>query len=124
MPASRLRTSPGFPVISRRSALAGHGLVLAAAMLAALPALAQHQHRQARSGQVWSGKTSLPDLPFSFATASDQLHAQNHPECTCRAGGASFQLGAQICIGDQLVRCSMDLNVTSWKSVGSACPQS
>lgn len=107
MPTSRTGTSTPLFVVSRRSALAGYGLALAAAMLAGLPALAQH-----------------PNLPLSFTTTADQLHAQNHPECTCRAGGASFQLGTQICIGDQMVRCSMDLNVTSWKSVGSACPQS
>lgn len=67
-------------------------------------------------------------LPRSFENAAAQAHAQNHPECTCRAQGQSFPLGSQICLsgmqGSQIFRCSMDLNVTSWKSVGTPCPQS
>ena len=64
-------------------------------------------------------------FPLSFATPADAEHAQNHPECTCRFAGESLPLGAQVCLtGGQLFRCAMDQNVTSWKPVGSPCPQS
>lgn len=64
-------------------------------------------------------------LPLAFATPAEAEHAQNHPECTCRAAGQSHPLGAQICLtGSQLFRCSMDQNVTSWKPLGTPCPQS
>jgi len=67
-------------------------------------------------------------LPRAFENAAAEAHAQNHPECTCRAQGQSYPLGSQICLsgvqGSQIFRCSMDLNVTSWKSVGTPCPQS
>lgn len=63
--------------------------------------------------------------PLFFATPAEAEHAQNHPECTCRAAGQSHPLGAQICLaGGQLFRCTMDQNVTSWKPVGTPCPQS
>lgn len=80
---------------------------------------------------VLAGPATAADhhrLPLSFENAAAEAHAQNHPECTCRAEGRSFPLGSQICLsgvqGSQIFRCSMDLNVTSWKSVGSPCPQS
>jgi hypothetical protein len=98
------------PAMPRTRAVCGTTLALC--LLSVLPALAQHH----------PGGAAKP--PLFFATAAERQHAQNHPECTCRAGGESFQLGAQICIGNQVVRCAMDLNVTSWKSIGSACPQS
>jgi hypothetical protein len=80
---------------------------------------------------AWASATLAADhhrLPRSFENTAAQTHAQNHPECTCRAQGQSFPLGSQICLsgmqGSQIFRCSMDLNVTSWKSVGTPCPQS
>lgn len=80
---------------------------------------------------IWASATLATDhhrLPRSFENAAAEAHAQNHPECTCRALGQSFPLGSQICLsgvqGSQIFRCSMDLNVTSWKSVGTPCPQS
>lgn len=63
--------------------------------------------------------------PLAPTATENARHAQAHPECTCRAAGASHPIGAQICLtGGQLFRCSMDQNVTSWKPVGTACPQS
>lgn len=90
---------------------------------------------------IWATTALAADhhrLPRSFENAAAEAHAQNHPECTCRAQGQSFPLGSQICLpgghgssgqggsgqGSQIFRCSMDLNVTSWKSVGMPCPQS
>lgn len=63
-----------------------------------------------------------PRPSISETAARDR--AGQAPECTCRAGGASHQLGTQICLGRQLVRCAMDLNVTSWQAVGTECPES
>ncbi|MFN3481515.1 hypothetical protein [Rhabdaerophilum calidifontis] len=52
------------------------------------------------------------------------LLAAAMPQCTCRAGGVSHALGAEICLGTRLFRCAMDLNVTSWQATGSLCPES
>ena len=63
--------------------------------------------------------------PLFFTSEEEVRHAEAHPECTCRAKGESHPLGAMVCLGgNQLFRCAMDLNVTSWKPVGSPCPLS
>lgn len=52
----------------------------------------------------------------------------SRPECTCRAQGQSFHVGTETCLHingiNQVFRCDMDLNVTSWKPTGSLCPLS
>ena len=121
MPTSRPEMTDPAPRIIRQGVVGARRMALTVALLSALPALAQPPHPQQ---QVPPGQSNAHGMPLFFATAKERVHAQNHPECTCRAGGENFQLGAQICIGNQIVRCAMDLNVTSWKSVGSACPQS
>lgn len=73
-----------------------------------------------------SAVQALEPAPVQSVTSPVQVpqHAQGLPECTCRASGQDHRIGAQICLGSQMFRCSMDLNVTSWKSTGSPCPQS
>lgn len=50
------------------------------------------------------------------------------PECSCRAQGQSYHVGTETCLYingiNQIFRCDMDLNVTSWKPTGSLCPLS
>lgn len=50
--------------------------------------------------------------------------ASNKPECTCRAGGQSYGIGTEICIGNRMMRCAMAINVTSWEQTERGCPQS
>ena len=102
MTAALLQSAPS---IGRRLALA--------ASLALAPPLAQAE-----------------DVPGSsrFTPAQTRGPAPVLPECTCRAGGQTFTLGATICLpgtqGSQLFRCALDLNVTSWQSTGAPCPLS
>lgn len=46
-------------------------------------------------------------------------------DCTCRAGGARYELGDTACLrtpaGPRLARCEMDQNVTSWKTLAVPC---
>lgn len=50
------------------------------------------------------------------------------PECTCRANGRNYALGARICLrtpeGPRLFSCGMELNNTSWQRERDACPES
>ncbi|NWG26163.1 MAG: hypothetical protein HXY30_17400 [Pseudorhodoplanes sp.] len=69
----------------------------------------------------------LPILPFSLLlvlVAAGPARA----DCTCRAQGRDFDLGATICLatpsGDRLAACSMVLNVTSWEISGVPCVSS
>jgi hypothetical protein len=47
-------------------------------------------------------------------------------ECTCRAGGRDFSLGASTCLatpaGPRLAICDMVLNNTSWRFSSAPCP--
>jgi hypothetical protein len=46
-------------------------------------------------------------------------------DCTCRAGGRDFDLGASTCLttptGARLATCDMVLNNTSWRISGTPC---
>ncbi len=44
------------------------------------------------------------------------------PECQCRAAGAFFSMGQELCIGGQMAVCAMDQNVTTWRRTGRTCP--
>lgn len=59
---------------------------------------------------------------------ADSPSPASRPECTCRAQGQSYHVGTETCLHingiSQIFRCDMDLNVTSWKPVGSLCPLS
>lgn len=54
--------------------------------------------------------------------------ADPHAECYCRAKGRQWGMGEQVCLrspeGPRMARCVMDLNVTSWRFTGEACPES
>lgn len=48
-------------------------------------------------------------------------------QCTCRAPGQSYPVGACVCMArpggaKQLACCGMSLNNTSWEFTGKACP--
>jgi hypothetical protein len=78
------------------------------------------------AGLIASASAQEParTLPLSSPDKAAREVASQRPECTCRAGGVSHQLGTQICLGTKLVRCAMDLNVTSWQAVDAPCPES
>lgn len=46
-------------------------------------------------------------------------------DCTCRALGRSFELGAKVCLktpdGPRLATCGMSLNNTSWHFSKESC---
>jgi len=50
------------------------------------------------------------------------------PDCYCRAQGRIFGIGDTICLrgpqGSRMARCSMELNVTSWRLSEQPCPES
>lgn len=62
--------------------------------------------------------------PPPVSTAPPVTLVSNKPECTCRAGGRSYGIGTEICIGNRMMRCAMAINVTSWEQTDQACPQS
>lgn len=62
--------------------------------------------------------------PPRVSTAPPATLVSNKPECTCRAGGQSYGIGTEICIGNRMMRCAMAINVTSWEQTERACPQS
>lgn len=47
-------------------------------------------------------------------------------DCTCRAGGQDYALGATVCLRsggtERLARCEMALNNTSWTPLRDGCP--
>jgi len=43
-------------------------------------------------------------------------------ECECRARGAMWRQGEELCIGGQMLTCGMDQNVSSWRPTGRGCP--
>lgn len=61
---------------------------------------------------------------LSFA-ASIGFVSQAVADCTCRAGGRDFDLGASACLttpsGARLATCDMVLNNTSWRISGTPC---
>lgn len=106
-----MRPSAPVPFLSISGVFLGAGLFLIASLFPEAGSFA-------RAGDF----SSRPSSPFAKEAAREQ--AGKLPDCTCRAAGVSYQLGAQICIGQQLVRCAMDLNVTSWQAIGAPCPES
>lgn len=42
--------------------------------------------------------------------------------CTCRAPGARYEVGQTACVLGKLQVCEMVQNVTSWRPVADACP--
>jgi len=46
-------------------------------------------------------------------------------DCTCRAQGQDYELGALVCLrgpkGPQIARCGTFLNNTSWQFTGKSC---
>ncbi|MGL5446079.1 MAG: hypothetical protein ACRDBL_02080, partial [Rhabdaerophilum sp.] len=48
----------------------------------------------------------------------------NKTECTCRIQGQSLPVGSEVCMQNSMFRCQMDQNVTTWRPLGSPCPQS
>lgn len=48
----------------------------------------------------------------------------NKTECTCRLFGQNLPVGSEICMKDNMFRCQMDQNVTTWRPMASPCPQS
>ncbi|MBX6425699.1 MAG: hypothetical protein IRZ09_07235 [Variibacter sp.] len=54
------------------------------------------------------------------------LGANARGDCTCRAAGRNFQLGASVCLpapeGPRLATCEMVLNNTSWRFSSTPCP--
>jgi hypothetical protein len=48
----------------------------------------------------------------------------NKTECTCRLFGQNLPVGSEVCMRDNMFRCQMDQNVTSWRPMASPCPQS
>lgn len=48
----------------------------------------------------------------------------NKTECTCRLRGESLPVGSEVCMQDNMFRCQMDQNVTTWRPLASPCPQS
>jgi hypothetical protein len=48
-------------------------------------------------------------------------------DCQCRANGTTYHHGEIACLklpsGDQLARCDMVLNNSSWKKLSDGCPQ-
>jgi hypothetical protein len=104
-------------------AIGGEQLVALLAAIASLLACPQTAH----AGDMQGQGREMPENSALRATPV-QRQAPLMPECTCRAAGRNHNLGSQICIqganGNQLFRCVMDLNVTSWKAVGEPCPLS
>ena len=53
---------------------------------------------------------------------------QTPHNCTCRAKGTDYEVGALICLstpdGSTMARCEMVLNNTSWTFLKAPCPQS
>ncbi len=51
----------------------------------------------------------------------------HNPECTCRFKGENVPLGGRRCLqtpaGPRTAECVLELNVTSWRALGQACPQ-
>lgn len=48
----------------------------------------------------------------------------NKTECTCRLFGQNLPVGSEVCMRDNMFRCQMDQNVTTWRPMASPCPQS
>lgn len=65
-----------------------------------------------------------PEREWPSARHGRTMTSHDPAECTCRAAGVSHAIGAEICLGGRLVRCAMDLNVTSWQKTETPCPES
>jgi hypothetical protein len=61
-------------------------------------------------------------LPASAGAAEPLGSSAATAECRCRARGALFSMGEEICIGGQMAVCAMDQNVTTWRRTGRTCP--
>jgi hypothetical protein len=71
-------------------------------------------------------------LPGSFkghapARAQDYKvpeHLLEGTHCHCRANGALFPQGEEVCMMGQMRVCGMSQNVSSWVQTGRTCPTS
>ncbi|MBS9478612.1 hypothetical protein [Ancylobacter radicis] len=74
-----------------------------------------HPSRDSGSFRRLAASTSLMLLTAGTAAA----------DCTCRAGGRDYQLGARVCLegpgGPRSVVCGMNENVSSWLVDNSPC---
>jgi hypothetical protein len=43
-------------------------------------------------------------------------------DCDCRAQGALWRQGHELCINGQMQVCTMEQNVSAWKPLGRTCP--
>ena len=72
----------------------------------------------------------LPVRPWTrWAAATVVLYLSAggaNADCTCRAGGRDFELGAKTCLptpsGARIATCDMVLNNTSWRFSSTPCP--
>ncbi len=64
--------------------------------------------------------SSLPALAGAHERPGSPTGAM--PECQCRAAGALFSMGEELCIAGQMAVCAMDQNVTTWRRTGRTCP--
>lgn len=91
-----------------------HGRLVRLALLGALLFASGAQAQESRFGR---NRSTIANGPPA-----------SRPDCTCRAQGQNFHVGTETCLHvngiSQIFRCDMDLNVTSWKPVGSLCPLS
>lgn len=63
-------------------------------------------------------------LGFALSAAAPALAQEAGPEprdCDCRARGALWRQGEEICIGGRMLVCGMDQNVSSWRTTGRGC---
>jgi hypothetical protein len=66
---------------------------------------------------------ALPGLSGSaFALSMEEHNRTGLRDCDCRAQGALWRQGQELCINGQMQVCTMDQNVSAWKPVGRVCP--
>lgn len=57
-------------------------------------------------------------------TSTPQVTAQTPTPCECRTQQRKFVVGEETCLNGKVAICSMDQNVTSWRTTPQACPSS
>jgi hypothetical protein len=62
-------------------------------------------------------------LLVQFLAGQAQAAEPVHEGCQCRANGISYPQGQVLCLDGRLVRCEMNLNNSSWKTISQSCPQ-
>jgi hypothetical protein len=66
---------------------------------------------------VLAAASALVAAGAALAQAVDAPH-----DCECRAQGALWRQGQELCIAGRLQVCGMDQNVSSWIPTGRTCP--